>query len=685
MACHEACEFKRDAAKFGRMVEALESGLELDKLKKALGAERRAKLNAANERDRLKRQIQEMEGKIRKLKLEIEGYKDRLVWAEEAAEKAEGEACQKIKSLKKKLGEMQKALSDSQWKLDKSRREMEKQHEKELKKQKAEYEARITEMEKKFSDELEAKDALIKELTAHLQAWAPPVQGADQISGEKTPEVKRTKADSTTSSVSPGQDPNHPTIPNNRTKSGRKPGAQEGHEHHPRKRYEPTTVIELPVPQEVLEHPDDYYEIEPVVKQVVSVSLAVAVTEYVAKQYRHHRTRATVHSEFPEGVGHLEVNYDPSVDSLVAYLHSVCNVPYGKIQELFLEAPEGQGLDISTGKLASLEKKFSSLTDRERAEIAERLFRGRTMNIDGTCARVSGKQKQILVMCNKEDVLYKMTGCKGEKAIEGTPVQNYQGTTVTDSESTFTKRGSRNQRCCVHEGRYLNRASQDTPDLLWPAEMKGLFQRIQHERNAGLEQKKACMPPRERKKVYCEYDRILTRGMAEYRSLCPELLEKHLLRAEKRLENIAGQYGIDYSSISRPLKGEEKKDSEIMPELDTDVLNALVKDINMLIRLMADKEHYLLFLEDYSIPPHNNDAEKCARTVKVHMKPNGGMRSEEYVGYYADTASVLESERRKGKSRFAKLGEVFSRAAGAVKRKMDKALENRMKNDPEGV
>lgn len=96
--------------------------------------------------------------------------------------------------------------------------------------------------------------------------------------------------------------------------------------------------------------------------------------------------------------------------------------------------------------------------------------------------------------------------------------------------------------------------------------------------------------------------------------------------------------------------GKRRKDREIYLEMPKYALNSIVKDINLLIRLMAYKEHNLLFLEDYSIPPHNNDAEKCAHTVKIHNKPNGGMMSEEYTGYYADTASVLETERRKMKS-----------------------------------
>ena len=119
------------------------------------------------------------------------------------------------------------------------------------------------------------------------------------------------------------------------------------------------------------------------------------------------------------------------------------------------------------------------------------------------------------------------------------------------------------------------------------------------------------------------------------------------------------------------------QECEIYPEMPADALNALIKDINLLIRLMADKEHYLLFLEDYSITPHNNDAEKCARTVKTHLKPNGGMSSEEYAGYYADTASVLETEHRQGKSRLVKLGQVFGRSVKTIKGKMAEGRERR--------
>ena len=122
----------------------------------------------------------------------------------------------------------------------------------------------------------------------------------------------------------------------------------------------------------------------------------------------------------------------------------------------------------------------------------------------------------------------------------------------------------------------------------------------------------------------------------------------------------ADTYSLDFDSLKREHKAEEADEPDAN-RYETETLKALRKDINTIIRLMADKKDYLLFLSDYTIPPHNNDAEKSARAVKIHAKPNGGMRSEKYAEYYADTATVMETEHMQGRSRFAKLMEVYRR------------------------
>ena len=65
--------------------------------------------------------------------------------------------------------------------------------------------------------------------------------------------VARLNKDHTNSSKPSSANPNHATIHNSREKSGRKPGGQAGHEHHPRKRHTPTETISIPAPEEYLD------------------------------------------------------------------------------------------------------------------------------------------------------------------------------------------------------------------------------------------------------------------------------------------------------------------------------------------------------------------------------------------------------------------------------------------------
>lgn len=643
MDCHEPCKFKHEVNELRKRLEALDPERMENKLEKA----QRSRLRAINERDASRRREEELRESIRKHRGEIESLKDRLIWAEEELQNLREDSKVVNKKLKRRIDELEKALSTAEWRLEKQARDLDKAHKKELKKLETDYEKQIMELEDKHQKEIAEKDAVIKALTEHP---------AEDSSKNKRTEAGSARNDSTNSSVPPGQDPNHATITNNREPTGKRPGGQPGHKAQPRKKLAPTDVVKLPPPKEVLENPDDYYQIGEIYKQVISVYIGIGVTEYIGLQYRNHKTRDIVHSEFPEGVGHLEVNYDESVEALGAYLHSVCNVPYNKIQELFNEAVGGEGLQISAGKLANLEKKFSSLSEKERNEVWGELFRSRIMNIDGTSMRIDGKQRQILVMRSGDTVMYRMTGCKGDKAVEGTPAEHYRGTVVSDGESTFTKLGSSHQGCLVHEGRYLRHAEEVAPGLEWSRDMRDLMKGLQHRRNLDMAKNIWKMPAKERKQAGQRYEEILRNGLAGYEGLCGCLLHQQLLSNKKRLGSCAAAYDIDFDVLKK------ENDGNASDGLDPEVEKALRKDVNTLIRLMADKDDYLLFLGDYTIPPHNNDAEKAARTVKIHAKPNGGMRSEEYAGYYADVATVLETEHMHGRSRFSKMKEVFSRS-----------------------
>ena len=80
----------------------------------------------------------------------------------------------------------------------------------------------------------------------------------------------------------------------------------------------------------MIDHPEQYYVHKEFTKQVISIRLTVGVITYVGKIYRNRETRAVVKSPLPEGVGHLEVNYDETVEDAIKKLCKRENVNYDK-------------------------------------------------------------------------------------------------------------------------------------------------------------------------------------------------------------------------------------------------------------------------------------------------------------------------------------------------------------------
>ena len=625
----------------------LESGEEFQRLINALEKEQQAKLDAVKRVDQMRAKIDYRDSLLQKARAYSEKLKDQIVWAEEDRDKLRDELAECKRSSKKRIDELERDLSTAQWKIEKAKKDAEKEHAAAIRKIKAEHEA-----------ELAKKEAEIKILQEQVKTGG--IGDSGQAKGTEK------KANSRNSSVPPGQDPTHQKISNNRESSGKPQGGQKGHKFHPRRTYTVKEPVILPDPPEVLAHPEEYYCVGEIRKQKVSVKLVVEVEEYIAKEYRHHRTREKIHSKFPEDVGHLEVNYDESVEAFAMYLHSVANVPYNKVQEILREETDGL-LNVSVGKLANMEKKFQSMTDEERQAIGRELLAGKYMNIDGTMIRSDGKQRQVLVMRNKEAVLYKMTGCKGDKAVERTPAEHYQGTVVCDSEAAFVKLGSRRQGCIIHEERYLVRAMENTPDMTWHKDMHDLLIEVNNRKKNDVAAGKKSMKPTDQAEIRNRWDEIVNRGIREYMAILPGVSESTFYDKDEK-QNMLVDKDKDVAPKAR-------QGQFLLPDgLD------LTKDINLLKRLRLKRDEYLLFLNDYSLPNHNNDAEKSARSVKIHMKPNGGMRSDDYVGHYADTMSVLETERLKGKSRFKKIKEVFGRKTAIARKAMQEAHGRRKTN-----
>ena len=417
--------------------------------------------------------------------------------------------------------------------------------------------------------------------------------------------------DNTNSSIPSSQRPNHKTPPNNREKTGRKPGGQKGHTGHKRKKLEPTEPVHhLAPPACVADNPEYYKTGKKIIKQLIRVSLKLEVIQYEADVYRHHKTRKKIHAAFPEGMVN-EVEYDASVSALLSLLHSHGNMSYDKISEILSDLTGGK-LRPSKGMMADLEKKFSLRSVTDRQQIFNRMIVYPYMHIDGTTVRVSGKNGQVLIETSPAGTLLYHTGVKGDEAVKGTPAEIYDGTAVHDGESTFFHYGNNHQGCLVHELRYLKGSMDNEPNLTWASLMREYLQFLMHYVSTEKRNGRNELSDEERTAFINQYDEILLLAEQEY--------EKH--PPDRR-------YYVD--------------------------------GLNTMKRLKKRREHYLRFLSDLSIPYQNNPAELIARKEKMHSKQSGGYRSEAYSQYHCDVLSVLESNRAIGIGRYATLLEVLKR------------------------
>lgn len=436
--------------------------------------------------------------------------------------------------------------------------------------------------------QLKANIAAKKELAKTLKEEKYAVE--TQLDEEKQKVdllTSRLNKDYTNSSKSSSQSPNHKKIANNREKSGKKQGGQDGHKHFGRKQHTPTTTIHIPTP-EAYQDENRYKKTGKVIKkQVVSVNINVLVTEYEADEYQDKKTGHKVHAAFPEGIQE-DVTYDASVEALLFYLNNACNVSIAKTQT-FLRETTNNELNVSTGKIASLVKKFSKKTEKERTEIFNALLQQPAMHADFTFARVNGKTAAVAVCAADNLVLFQAREHKGHEGIKDTPIEVYDRVLITDHESALLHYAKLHQECLIHVERYLRGSIERETDLTWNKQMLDWVQQTIHFWNERHDGKN--VDPNTVEQLKTMFQEILNCGSNEYEYTPPTKYNR--------------------------------------------------EGFNLLTRMKEKPQDYLLTLDDPNVEPTNNLAERCGRKVKRKAAQVMSFRSQKWFEYYCDSLTII--------------------------------------------
>lgn len=421
----------------------------------------------------------------------------------------------------------------------------------------------------------------------------------------------RVHRDYTNSSKPSSQSPDHGKIHNGREKTDRRPGGQPGHPHHKRKRQEPARIVEIPAP-EGLASSGGYRRTGKLIRrQVIRLCVSTEVVEYVTAEFVSRVTGKKVHARFPEGVND-DVNYDKSVKAIAYLLNNQCYVSIKKTGE-FLKAISGGKLVLSDGMICGLSKEFSKKTQEERNEIFLELLSSPYMHVDFTFGRVNGKQGSVMVCAYGDKVLYQGKEHKGHEGVKGSPAEYYEGTLIHDHEPTFQNYGSRHQECMVHIERYLRSSMENEPGLVWNSQMLAWIKEAIHYRNSLVEGGGA--EPGKVEGLVSRYGEILEKAKDEYEYEPP------------------GKFREGY---------------------------------NLYKRMYEEREDYLLFLYEPSIPPTNNVAENAARKYKRKSAQVMSFRSKDGHNYFCDGLSVMEGMKTKGEDIYQGVQERFSQGTGTV-------------------
>ena len=389
--------------------------------------------------------------------------------------------------------------------------------------------------------------------------------------------------DSNNSSNPPSSDikPNK-KIPNNREKSGKKVGGQQGHKPY---------ILAKKEVEENIKNGKFEYKIETYgkpskkykSKYILDIKTVVVATEH--RFYADENGKYNIPKEFQ-----TDVQYGESLKTLCTVLSSEGYVATERVSNLIENITKNQ-LHLSTGTIVNFLKDFNNKSVKIITSIKEKVLNAPLIGTDATTARAENRNCYVRNYSTVDYTLLIASKGKSKKYIEETGILNhYAGTIIHDHETVIYNYGLRHGECNVHVSRYLKGCMENTGHK-WAKDMRSFL---------------CCLN---------EYKKqLVLHGTKE---LSKEKLEKYSQRYDEILE-----LGVEENKSleSKYYKLEEKK---------------------LLNRLKKYKENHLLYIYDFSVPFDNNLSERDLRHVKSKTKISGCFRSLEGLQNYLNIKSII--------------------------------------------
>ncbi len=407
--------------------------------------------------------------------------------------------------------------------------------------------------------------------------------------------TRRMNKNSTNSHKPPSTDNFKKKIQNNREKSNKKPGAQEGHEGK--------TLIMTEKPDKILEQKVTGYctcgknlNNQPTIniqrRQVIE--LVEKLTEVIEYKIEVKQCKCgKIHRG--EANRLIPIQYGNKLKAMMVYLNQYEFIPYERLQEYFKDCI---GINISDGVLQRANQKCFENLETTEQQIKERIINSYVIHNDETGLRSEEKTKWVHTHSTEKFTFYSIHEKRGRDAINDIGILNgYKGVSVHDRYSSYDDYNCKHAYCNAHLLRDL-KGLYEEESKKWAKKMIAFLVKAKREKNKEEEIKTD-----RQKELLNEYKKILHAGYQQEPKEIPQYIKK---------------------------RGRKKKPKSLKL---LDVFRIKAKEI-------------LRFLIDAQVPFDNNLAERDLRMVKLKQKISGCFRTKSGGQIFCRIRSYISTIRK---------------------------------------
>jgi transposase len=398
---------------------------------------------------------------------------------------------------------------------------------------------------------------------------------------------------------------NKPAPKSLRGKSGMKVGGQPGHKGHCLGFSEEPDEICLHDPEEcnqcgsILDGESSSYERRQVIDLIDNRKFT---TEHRVGLKVCADCNATSKGFFPEDVT-APVQYGPSVKATATYLNKRQMIPFARTVETLKDL---LGIKLSAGTIVTMVKQASDFLEDVDNDIKEAILNSPVVNFDESGMNVNGNRHWVHVAVTNVASHFYPHQTRGPEAMDEMGIlPEFSGLAIHDHwKSYFKYTNSSHYLCNAHHLRELE-FIHERYSHTWAKDMQEFLREVKKEVEALKDKGLLSMPEDKRKLFSDKYDEIIVKGYLE-----------------------------DPPVPIDPTK--KKKPGRV----------AQSKGRNLLDRLKNFKESVLGFMNSFSVPFDNNQAERDVRMLKVQQKISGTFRSEQGPRDYCRIMGYISTIRK---------------------------------------